>query len=180
MALKATVFRVELQVSDLDRHYYASHKLTLARHPSETDQRMMARVLLFARHAGEHLQFTRGISTDSEPDLWSRDPGGEIEQWIELGEPPRKRIARACGLAREVYVYAFGARSAPVWWQGIKDQLHSFRGLRVFYLPEAQLNELTTLTRRGMSLQVTIQDGEIWITDGDKAVQVVPELWSRS
>ncbi len=177
MALKATVFKVELQIADMDRHYYQSHQLTLARHPSETDLRMMARILVFAVNADPQLQFTRGISTDAEPDLWQKSLTGDIEHWIELGEPDLKRIGRACGLARAVSVYAYGDRSAGVWWQAISAGLARFDRLRVFFLPEAQLRELAEMARRTMKLQVTIQEGEVWVADQERSVTINPVRW---
>ena len=114
MALKATVHKAELQVSDMDRHYYASHNLMLAQHPSETDQRLMVRLLVFALFADERLEFGRGISTDDEPDLWRKSLTGEIEQWIELGQPDESRIRKACGRAREVVLVGYGGRSFSI------------------------------------------------------------------
>ena len=116
MALKATIFRVELQVSDLDRHYYAAHELTVARHPSETDERMMVRLLAFALHADPALAFTRGLSSDDEPDLWRHADDGTLAQWLEVGLPEPKRLRRACGRAREVTVFAYGGHAAELWW----------------------------------------------------------------
>jgi uncharacterized protein YaeQ len=97
MALKATVVKAELQVSDMDRHYYASHNLTLAQHPSETDERLMVRLLAFALNADERLEFGKGLSSDDEPDLWRRDYTGDIELWIDLGQPDESRIRKASG-----------------------------------------------------------------------------------
>ena len=108
MALKATIFKVGLQVADMERGYYGDHALTVARHPSETDERMMLRVLAFALHAGPDLAFGKGLSTDDEPDLWQRDLTGAIALWIDVGQPDEKLLRRACGRAREVVVYAYG------------------------------------------------------------------------
>ena len=110
MAIKATIFKTELQVSDMDRGYYRDHTLTLARHPSETDERMMVRLLAFALHADEALLFGRGLSTDDEPDLWQKDLTGAVELWIDVGLPTEKDIRKACGRARQVVVYCYGGR----------------------------------------------------------------------
>lgn len=115
MALKSTVFRAELQVSDLDRHYYAAHALTLARHPSETDERMMVRLLAFALFAGERLEFGRGLSTEDEPALWRKDLTGAVELWIEVGLPDERALRRACGRAERVAVLCYGGRGADLW-----------------------------------------------------------------
>ena len=117
MAVGAKVHKVELQVSDLDRHHYGTHPLVLAQHPSETDERVMLRVLAYALFADERLEFGRGLSTDDEPDLWRRDLTGAIEQWIELGQPDESRVRKACGRAREVVVITYGGRAADLWWE---------------------------------------------------------------
>jgi uncharacterized protein YaeQ len=112
-----TIYRAELQVSDMDRHYYASHALSLAQHPSETDERLMVRLLAFALFADERLAFGRGLSSDDEPDLWRSSLSGEIEQWIDLGQPDEARIRRACGRAREVVVIGYSGRAFDLWWE---------------------------------------------------------------
>ena len=117
MALKSTVVKAELQVSDLDRHYYATHNLTVAQHPSETDERLMVRLLAFALFAEERLEFGRGLSQDDEPDLWLKELTGEIDLWIDLGQPEEARIRKACGRARRAVVVTYSGRSADIWWE---------------------------------------------------------------
>ena len=117
MAIKSVIYKVQLQVADMDRHYYATHPLTLAQHPSETDERLMVRLLAFALHADERLEFGRGLSTDEDPDLWQRDYSGQVERWIELGQPDESRIRKACGRSREVVVLNYGGRAADLWWE---------------------------------------------------------------
>ena len=112
MAQKSTIYKVELSVSDMDRHYYETHKLTVAKHPSETDERMMVRILAFALNAHEHLEMTKGISTDDEPDIWQKSLSGELELWVSLGLPSEKIIRQSCGKANEVIIYAYGFRNA--------------------------------------------------------------------
>ena len=121
MALKSTIFKAALQVADMERGYYADHALTIARHPSETDERMMLRVLAFALHADRPTSsFGKGLSTDDEPDLWRRDLTGAIGLWIDVGQPDEKLVRRACGRARQVVVYAYG-RGADLWWGRSRD-----------------------------------------------------------
>src|SRR5262245_36865574 len=117
MALKATIFKAEIHVADMDRQYYGDHSLTLARHPSETDERMMVRLLAFALPSHSGLSFGKGLSTDDEPDLWQRDLTGGIDLWIEVGLPDERRLRRACGRARQVRVYCYGGNGAEVWWR---------------------------------------------------------------
>jgi uncharacterized protein YaeQ len=119
MALKATIFKAELSVADIDRGVYGDHTLTIARHPSETDERMMVRLLAFALHADERLEFGRGLSAEDEPDLVRRDLTGTLEQWIDVGLPDEREVRKACGRAREVIVYAYGGRAVPLWWDKV-------------------------------------------------------------
>ncbi|HNQ57006.1 MAG: YaeQ family protein [Burkholderiales bacterium] len=174
MALKSTVFRAELQVSDLDRHYYAAHALTLARHPSETDERMMVRLLAFALFAGERLEFGRGLSTEDEPALWRKDLTGAVELWIEVGLPDERALRRACGRAERVAVLCYGGRGADLWWAQNRDRLERLRNLAVMLLPAPATQALAALASRSMSLQCTIQDGQAWLTEGERTVHVDP------
>lgn len=160
MATKATVFRAELQVSDMDRHYYATHALTLARHPSETDERLMVRLLAFAMFADERLEFGRGLGCDHEPDLWLRSRSGDIELWIDLGQPEEVRIRKACGRAAQVVVINYGGRAGDVWWNRIAVTLARCGNLTVIDLGAATVAELAALADRGMRLQCMVQDGQ--------------------
>jgi uncharacterized protein YaeQ len=172
MAVKATISKVELQVNDVDRHYYEGHALTLAQHPSETEERMMIRLLAFALNAGERLAFGRGISTDDEPDLWSRDLTGTIELWIEVGQPDEQRIRKACGRAGEVRVYCFSGRSAGIWWQKNEAALQRCGNLRVFEIPSESSAQLAALASRNMRLQCLVQDGHVQVMDDASTVSI--------
>lgn len=160
MAPKATVVKAELQVSDMDRHYYATHALTLAQHPSETDERLMVRLLVFALFADERLEQGRGLSNEDEPDLWRRDYTGDIEQWIDLGQPDESRIRKACGRAQQVIVVNYGGRVADLWWEKIAPALARLKNLTVIDLPGDEVDQLVPLLQRGMRLNCLIQDGE--------------------
>jgi uncharacterized protein YaeQ len=171
MALKATIFKADIQVADMDRHYYGSHMLTIARHPSETDERMMVRVLAFALHAHEALAFGKGLSADDEPDLWQKDLTGAIDLWVDVGQPDERRILKACGRAARVVVYSYSG-SSGIWWDQMGSRLDRARNLSVMNIPSATSLALAQLAQRSMQLQCTIQDGQIWLTDGDQTVQV--------
>jgi uncharacterized protein YaeQ len=171
MALKSTIFKAALQIADMDRGYYADHPLTIARHPSETDERMMVRVLAFALHADDVLAFGRGLSTDDEPDLWRRDLTGAIRLWIDLGQPDPKRVRQACGRAEQVVIYAYG-RGTDLWWSRSRAVLERSQNLRVMSLPVAASLDLAKLAQRTMQLQCTIQDGHVWLGDKDHAVEI--------
>ena len=171
MALTATIRKAELQISDMDRGYYASHTLTLAQHPSETDDRLMVRLLTFALNADDRLEFGRGLSVDDEPDLWRKDLTGLIEEWIELGQPDEKNIIRACGRAGQVYVYGFN-RAAEPWWQTAEAKLARAKNLSVRRFSCSGDVTLAQLAQRTMQLHCTIQDGQVWLGDGERTVAV--------
>jgi uncharacterized protein YaeQ len=174
MAQKATIYKVELSVSDMDRHYYETHKLTIAKHPSETDERMMVRLLAFALNAHEQLEMTKGISTDDEPDIWQKSLSDELELWIALGLPSDKVVRQSCAKAQKVVIYTYGGRTADVWWGKIQNSTSRFDNLQVMSLSEQATSELAGLADRSMKLQVNIQDGDVMVSVGDQIVYVTP------
>lgn len=176
MALKATICKAELQVSDLDRHYYQSHSLTLARHPSETDERMMVRLLAFALHACDDLVFGRGLSTEDEADLWATDATGSFELWIDVGLPDERDIRRACHRARRVVVLSYGGRAAEIWWQQTGPKVASHGNLTVLALGPADSQALAALAARSMALQCTIQEGHVWLGDDERHLEFSPTV----
>lgn len=172
MAIKATIFKANLQIADMDRHYYQDHVLTLARHPSETDERLMVRLLAFALHAHEHLEFAQGISMENEADLWQKDLTGAIELWIDVGIPDEKLIRKACGRSNQVVVYCYGGRVADMWFAQNSSQFARQKNLTVINLLQESTRSLATLAQRGMQLQCTIQDGELWLGDDKNRIMV--------
>ncbi|MDQ6951404.1 MAG: YaeQ family protein [Mariprofundales bacterium] len=179
MAIKSTVFKAELQITDMDRNYYQSHLLTIARHPSESDARMMVRLLAFALHASPSLQFTKGISADDEPDLWQKNLSDEIELWIDLGQPDDKRIRKACGRARQVIIYNYQQRSGAAWWQQHANKLARFSNLSIVSLDDETVAGFCGMAQRTMQLSYTIQDGQIWLSDGEHTVEIAVESWKN-
>ncbi len=174
MAIKSTIFRLELEVADMDRDYYASHTLTVARNPSETDERMMVRVVAFALNAHERLVFGTGLSTEDEPDLWRHGLSGEIEQWIDVGLPDERRLRKASGRAREVIAYLYGGSRASAWWEANAKALAGRTNVAVYTLPGEQTPLLADLATRGASLQCNIQDGTVYLIGGDTTVEITP------
>ncbi len=174
MALKSTVYKVALTVADIDRDHYADYSLTVARHPSETDERLMIRVVVFALHAHEHLELGKGVSSADEPDLWRKDLTGMIEEWVELGQPDAKAVMRACGRANAVFVYAYGGGAMP-WWKGVEDDLERAKNLKVRKLELGPSGALAALADRTFSLQATIQDGQVLLSNdaGSLALDIV-------
>jgi len=171
MALKATIYKADLQIADMDRHYYADHALTIARHPSETDERMMARVLAYAIYAQDGIAFTKGLFDVDEPEVWVKRLTGEILLWIDLGQPDEARIRRACSRAEQVVVLCYGS-GCEVWWRQIAGKLTRFSHLAVLQLPVDTTQALAALAARGMQLQCMVQDGEIWLNSDTESVPV--------
>jgi uncharacterized protein YaeQ len=174
MALNATIYKVELQISDMDRHYYATHALTLARHPSETEERLMVRLLAFALYAEDRLEFGKGLSDEDEPALWRKAYTDEIELWIEVGQPDETRIRKACGRSRQVVVVSYGGNAAEIWWNKVGAALGRNKNLTVLDIPARTVAELVALLQRGMRLQVLVQDGQLQLMNETDAVAVDP------
>ncbi|MBP6893276.1 MAG: YaeQ family protein [Pseudacidovorax sp.] len=183
MALKSTIFKANLAVADIDHGYYADHALTLARHPSETDERMMIRLAALALQAHQlqamcggdgQLAFGAGLSDPDEPDVWLRDFTGRARLWIEVGQPEDKPVTKACGKADQVVVYAF-ASSAEVWWRGIETKLTRPQNLQVWRIPTAASQQLSALAQRSMQLQATVQEGVLMLGDGERSVDIEPQ-----
>ena len=178
MALKATIFKARIELADMDRAVYGDHDLVIARHPSETDERMLIRLLAFALNVpadGDHgaLEFGKDMWDADEPALLQKDLTGQITHWIDVGQPDEKRMLRTSARAGRVSVYSF-ASSTPGWWKGIADHLTRCRNLTVWQVPPEQSRAMAALAQRSMKLQVTVQDGAIWIGDGARSVEVAP------
>lgn len=185
MAIKSTVFKAQLAVADIDHGYYADHQLTLARHPSETDERMMVRLAALAFHAHElqtvcggdgTLAFGKGLSDPSEPDAWLRDFTGAARLWIEVGQPDEVAMMKACRQADQVAVYAFH-HAAEVWWRGIENKLTRLPNLTVWRIPTEAAQQLAALAQRSMQLQATVQEGVLMMGDGARTVDIEPVRW---
>ena len=173
---KSTVVKAELQISDMDRHYYATHNLVLAQHPSETDERLMVRLLAFALYADERLEFGRGLSDEDEPALWKRDYTGDVELWIELGHPDESRIRKASARARQVVVLNYGGRASDIWWEKNAATLSRLTNLTVLALPADVPEQLAALGERGMRLNVLVQDGELQLMGDRGSLAVRPDV----
>jgi len=179
MALKATIFKADISITDMDRNYYSDHNLTIARHPSENDARMMLRIIAFIVNAHERLQFTKGLSDDDVPDLWQKNFSDEIELWIELGQPSEQRIKKGCNQSQQIMIYSYADNSFEAWWSKEQNKLQTRKNLSVFTLPESLSITLANAVQRSMQIQVTIQDGQMWLTiegaDVTESVEVAIE-----
>ena len=178
MALKSTIYKIDLNVADMDRQYYAQHNLTLAKHPSETDERVMVRLIGFAMYANEALIFGKGLSDDEEPDLWQKDLTGAIQLWMDVGLPTEKDIRKACGRSEQVIVVIYGGRIADMWWDQNNKGFLKLNNLTIINLPETQ--ELTKLAGKSMSISCTIQDGEILVSNIAGSFTISPSILQRS
>jgi uncharacterized protein YaeQ len=178
MAIKSTVCKATVQIADMDRGLYATHALTLARHPSETDERMMVRLMAFALNVpaddhGGNLVFARGMSDADEPDLWHKSLDGQLRHWIEVGQPEERRLSKACGRADHVTLYVY-SNAALIWWAGVQNKLARLNNLSVWQFPAAQSQALAELAERSMQLQVTVQDGQLWVGNGERSLEIHP------
>ena len=173
MAIKATIYKAQLNIADMDTHYYGEHSLTLAKHPSENDLRLMVRVIAFVLNADEDLTFTKGISWDDEPDLWQKDLGGDIKLWIDLGQPDEKRIKKACGRSEKVIIYTYQDGSARAWWKQMQKILHRFKNLSIINLKID--GDIESLAKRAINLQCNMMDGELTLINDSSSVLITQE-----
>lgn len=185
MAIKSTIYKAHLQIADIDHNYYVDHALTLARHPSETDERMMIRLVALALNAHQlvtvcHgdgiLSFGAGLSDPDEPDVWLKDYTGQIKLWIEVGQPEEKPLLKACGKSDQVILYCFN-HAAEVYWRGIENKLSRPQNLRVLRIPTEESQALITLAQRSMQLQATVQEGALTFSDANQSVVIEPQRW---
>jgi len=176
LALKSTVYKAKLDVVDLDRNYYATHDLVLACHPSETERRLLVRLIAFALHAHERLAFGKGVSDSDEPDLWLKDLDSQIDLWVELGHPDDRTLTKACGRSRRVVVYTYSA-NPHLWWDALESRAARWKNLKVVSFDSEDCEGLEALAERDLDIQVTVQDGEIWVRNSHGAeVRLVPTV----
>jgi uncharacterized protein YaeQ len=177
MAANATIYKALLNIANMDTHYYEEHNLTLAQHPSENDLRLMIRLIAFILNAHEDLVFCKGIAQDDEPDLWQKSLGGDIELWIDLGQPDEKRIKKACGRSDKVIIYTFVEGMAVSWFKQIENSLKRFKNLEVVYLDIS--GEVQDLAARAMKLQANISDGELSLIKEDTTILIKKDIWMQ-
>ena len=179
MALKATIYKAELQLADVDHHRYDALALTIARHPSETDERMMVRLLMYALYARDGIALTKGLFDVDEPEIWVKDLTGAIELWIDIGQPDEARLRRACGRAAQVVVLCH-ASSCDIWWKGLEGKVARLRNLTVLRLAAPSAQALAALAARTMRLQCLVQDGVITVSSDAAAVELMLDTLQRA
>jgi len=178
MAANATIYKAALNIADMDRHYYGEYNLTLAKHPSENNLRLIVRLVAFVLNASEDLTFCKGISQDDEPDLWQKALDGDIKLWIDLGQPDEKRIKKACGRSEKVIIYTYQEGSASAWWKQVEKSLKRFKNLNVIHL---NINgNIEQLTNRAMTLQCNISDAELTILNDEYSVDIRQKSYKNS
>ena len=175
MAANATIHKALINIANMDQNYYEEHNLTLAQHPSENNLRLMIRLIAFILNANDTLMFCKGISQDDEPDLWQKSLSGDIEMWIDLGQPDEKRIKKACGRSQRVIIYTFKESVASAWFKQIGNSLSRFKNLQVVYLNID--GDIELLTNRSMNIQCNILDNELTLIDDDNSVIVTQEIY---
>ncbi len=180
MALKATIFKSSLNVADMDRGVYLDAQLTLARHPSETDERLMVRLLAWGLNADPALEFTKGLSADDEPDIWLKHLHGGIQHWIEVGLPDERRLKKACNQSDRVTLYTYAGRGAQLWWQQNQPQLARLGNLSVINLDESFTRALAARAARAMQWQLTVNEGQLWLSDGEQTLELTPGCWQSA
>ena len=176
MALKATIFKATIELTDLDRNVYKTENIVIAQHPSENNERLLVRLLVFALNlpdTEDHgpLEFAKDMWEPDEPALWQKDLTGNLLHWIEVGQPDERRILKACARCERVSVYSFGPQT---WWTAIANKLTRAQNLTVWQINPAQSSALSELAQRSMSLQVTIQDGSVYVADETRSIEVTP------
>jgi uncharacterized protein YaeQ len=174
MALKSTIYKAELQVSNMDSNYYAAHSLTLARHPSETEERLMVRLIAFAMFASDSLAFGKGLSDDEEPDLWQKDLTGAIERWVEVGLPDERVLRKASGRSNQVVLVLYGGRTADMWWDQNSKALLKLNNLTVINLPDT--TALANAATRNMNISCTMQDNEMLVSHDAGSFTLLPTV----
>jgi uncharacterized protein YaeQ len=172
VAINSTIFKANLQIADMERHYYHEHALTIAQHPSETDERMMISLMAFGLHAHEYLEFGQGMTNEDEADLWQKDLRSVIEMWIDVGIPDEKLIRKACGRANQVVVYCYGGRVVDTWFTQNRAGFERLKNLTVINLPIETTSAIAKMAQRKMQLNVTIQDDQVWLGNGDEIVMI--------
>ncbi|TQF72494.1 YaeQ family protein [Pseudoalteromonas luteoviolacea] len=175
MALKSTILKAHLNISDMDRHVYTDKSLTIAQHPSENEQRLMVRLLAYILQYNEELTFTKGLCVDDEPAAWQKNLTDDVELWVDIGLPDEKRLKKAAVRAKQVVLYTYGENTQEIWWKKNQSAANQYSNLSVFSLPYSATSQMTELFARSMDLTATIQDGEIWLSNSEHSVQITPQ-----
>jgi uncharacterized protein YaeQ len=174
MALKATIYKVDLNIANMDKHYFANHNFTLACHPSETTERLMLKILAFCYLAHDDLEFTKGLYDVDLPELWRKNLTDDILQWVEIGMPDETRLRKSCQRAEQVVVFTYQPLAdVQNWWRGVQAKAERFNNLAVLSIDEADLTRLASFNARTMQIQCNIQDDHLFISDDVQSMDLV-------
>ena len=179
MALKSTVYKANISLSNLNIHHYSDYSLTLAKHPSETDLRLIIRLMVFSLLAQEGLQFTKGLGSDNEPDLWKINHDGSIDHWIELGLPDERHIRQICGKAKRVSIYTYHQNQNVQWFESLEKKLTRFDHLNIIHFLFEDELLLENFAQKGMNLTITIEDNELWLSNDNDRLKIEFKLVKR-
>ena len=184
MALKATIYKANLQIADMDRDVYLDHAVTIARHPSETDERMMVRLLALALNlpssdANGTLELAKDLWDVDEPAMWHKDLTGQIQHWIEVGQPDDRRLLKAAGRADQVDVYSFGS-STSSWWSSTANKISRAPHITAWWVEPEQSQALAGLTQRTMQLTLNIQDSLVFVGSETGSIEISPRRLSAN
>lgn len=172
MAIKPTIYKLSIAISDFNRDYYDSVNLTVALHPSETVQRMMARIVAYCLNAQDNITFTKGLSNIEEPDIWVKTLDDQITLWIEVGEPSPERIKKSSRIAPEVKFYSFNSKS-DTWWKQSKDKVSQFKNVKFYQFDWPQIQLLATFAERSMDWSLSISGDTVYIAAENQECELV-------
>jgi len=171
MAIGASIYKVNLNLSNFNTHYYHDFNLTMAKHPSENEARMMFRLAAFCYCAHEDLEFTKGLSTQDEPELWQKDLTGDILHWIELGQPDEKRIKQAAGKSRKVSIFTTNPNSALEWESKIKKKVSSDK-VNIYHLDVTDNGPIDRFVEKSMILSCTLEDNLMHLSNDRERIGI--------
>ena len=180
MAQKATIFKADVNLANMDQDIYLDQNLTIAQHPSETLQRMMLRIVAWALHANEQLTFTKGLCEEDEPELWQKNYSDEIELWIDLGTPDEKRLKKASVRGNQAVLFTYGQNVANAWWKQHESVARKYNNLTVNFVSDETMEQLAALAQRTMQLQFSISDGDVWLSSGEESIQLDISCWQEA
>jgi uncharacterized protein YaeQ len=176
MARGASIHRAQIELSHVDRGVYETLQLTVARHPSETLDRMVMRILAFGLRYAEDLAFGRGVSATDEPDLWRREGDGRVIEWIDVGRPDAKRLIQASRKSTRCQLFVFGDRGRR-WRKAQLETMKAPANLGVAYIDDGFVASLAATADRQIAWAMTVFESAIYLTTGDTSFETTPEIW---
>jgi uncharacterized protein YaeQ len=169
MALAATLYRFDIELSDVDRGVYAQLELRAAQHPSETARYLLTRVLAYCLSYEEGIEFSRGLGSSEEPAVWIKDLQGTVRAWIEVGTPSAERLHRAMKAVGRVAI--FTQHDLELLRRGVRGKnVHRAEEIDVYAIERSVLDALESVLERSNRWSLARTDGEIFLNAGDRTV----------